>query len=105
MDLPELEEAKVKVEEDNEANKIREEVDELFYELILQSAEQSANQVQMWKSLINVNWQLFENFWKRVTPEQPKFNFHKSFFDEGRLPNGGIWKGVRSSITQKFHGP
>lgn len=107
LNLPEYDEAKVKVEEDNEANKVREQVNELFYELILQATEPGApaNQLEMWKMLINMNWLVFENFWRRVTPEQPKFNFHKSFFDEGSLPNGGTWKGLRSALTQKFHGP
>ena len=58
LDLPDLEQAKIKLSEDKAAAKIREEVDELFYELILLSAEpgQHADQLSMWKLLINMNW-------------------------------------------------
>lgn len=107
LEWPELDKAKAIVEDDKAAKKIREQVDELFYELILLSTEPGhpADQMEMWKMLINMNWKVFENFWRRVTPEQPNFSFHKSFFDEGKLPNGGSWKGLRSAVTQKFHGP
>ena len=86
---------------------MREQVDELFYELILLTTEPdaAAEQLDMWKLLKNLDWKVFEHFWARVTPEQPQLKFHQRYLDQGTTAGGGNWKGLRSKLTNEFDGP
>ena len=60
--------------------------------------------ITMWTSFRRLKCQIYEQFWAKANPEQPRFPFESVEMKSGPLDGGGSWHGMKHRPSGKCYG-